>query len=263
VKIYNYIKINMVDNSIIEEDSFEYDGEIFECKGGSVKVPPPTPEEKEIQKEILDQLKESRELQKQFLPLLLQTAGYKYDDEGNLIKMGYDEYLDSLDPAMRLQYENLQLIQEQANKALSGEFENSAALEKNIANQKLNLEEDLVRRLGSQWGQTSAGLTAIQNFEKNAEILREQEREAAINRYGGLGLQTNQSYLNNQQIKTGMASGLSSYGTNLIPSYSSVLQPYQNQRNLQLQANMQNTSRNDALWSGLGQTAGMLGVLAL
>ena len=259
MKIYNYIKIDIDTEDILEEDSFEYDGVISECKG-NVSVPPPSEEEKALQAEILDQLKSSRALQEQFLPIMMQTAGYKYDDSGKLVKMNYDEYLESLDPAMRMQYENLALIQEQANKALKGELPVSSALEKGLESQKKNLEEDLSRRLGSQWSQSSAGIAAQQEFNQGAESLREQARQGLIQNYSGIGLAGNQAYGVNPSSQLGIQSSLSSSGTGLIPYYNAALQPYQNQRNMQLQANMANAQNKTAglnsLYSGLGTMAG-------
>jgi len=257
MKIYNYVRINIDTNEIVEEDSFEYNGKISECKGGSVSVPEPTAEEKELQKEILTQLKESRTLQEKFLPILMETSGYKYDDSGNVVKMGYDEYLDSLDPTMRTQYENLQLIQEQAQKALQGEIA-SPLLEKSLSSQKQQMEENLSRRLGSNWGQTSAGLLAQQEYNTGADIAREQVRNNAINTYGGLGLSGNEAYNLTPASQLQTASGVAMSGTSLLPYYSSALQPYQNQRDMQLKANIQNAQNSSNQLSSLYRSVGGL-----
>jgi len=260
MKIYNYIKIDIDTNEVIEEDSFEYDGPIEECKG-DVNVPPPSQEEIMLQKEILSQLQDSRQLQEQFMPLLLQSSGYKYDDNNKLVKMGYDEYLDTLDPIMRKQYENLDLIQERTNQALKGELPVSAALEQGISDQRQQMDENLSRRLGSNYALSSAGIKSSQEFDKSSEALREQARQGAINQYANLGYGGTQLLGLTPQGQNSQAAGLSSYNSSLIPSYSSALQPYQNQRNMQLNANMQNSQNSSnmmsGLFSGLGSLAGM------
>jgi hypothetical protein len=54
MKVYTKIKINMITNQIVEENSFEYQGEIAKCKGGTtVEAPKPTAEEIALQQEQL------------------------------------------------------------------------------------------------------------------------------------------------------------------------------------------------------------------
>jgi len=261
MKIYNKIIIDMVTGETIFEESYEYQGPVVECKGGGASVPPPTSEEIQIQKEILSQLQDSRSLQDKFMPLLMETSGYKYDDDNKLVKMPYEEYLETLNPAMKIQYENLELIQDKANRALKGELPVSAALEKGISSQRQALDDDLSRRLGSNWAQSSAGIQSSQEFNRNAEMMREQARNNAISQYSGLGLQGNQIYGLTPSQSAQQIGGITGYSSSLIPTYQGALQPYQNQRNLQTQASMSNaqseSSMMGSLFSGVGNIAGM------
>ena len=260
MKIYNYIKMD-IDGNVIEEDSYNYHGGVAECKGSAPAVPPPTEEEKALQKETLLQLQESRELQKQFLPILMQTSGYKYDDEGNVTKMGYDEYLGTLDPAMRTQYENLNLIQEQTSKALRGEMDVSPSLEQGLTDRRQRMEQNLSRRLGSNWGLSSAGIKSMEEFDKSADALREQARHGAINQYGTLGLQGTQQFGLTPGVQMSTASSFPAYQGGLLPSYDAALQPYQQQRAMQFESNRikaQTASQErGALMGGIGTIAGM------
>ncbi len=76
MKIYNEVIIDLNGN-VIKEDSFMYDGEIIQCKGGGGGPPPPTEAETELTKkqtELLDeqvkQLRKQNELIEELWPTL-------------------------------------------------------------------------------------------------------------------------------------------------------------------------------------------------
>jgi len=258
MKIYNSVTMDWEGN-IIEEDSYGYDGIVLECKG-DVSVPPPTSEEIEIQREQLAILRENRELQQQLMPYMMETAGYTYKD-GKITKMSPDEYLESLDPVMKQQYQNMLTIQEQTAKALKGELDVSPGLERNLESQEAAMQENLSRRLGSNWGLSSAGITSQQEFNAGAESLREQARHGALQTYGTLGMGGSDQWDLTPQGQASSMGGLGQYGTNMVSTYGSALQPYQMQRKMQLQANMQ-TEQNkaktsSAMWGALGNIVGI------
>jgi hypothetical protein len=255
MKIYSYIKIG-IDGEIIEEVSEEYEGPVVECKG-NYTVPPPTEEEKAIQREILDQLRDSRQLQQQFMPMLLESSGYRMDAGGNISKMPYEEYLQTLDPSVRQSYENLLTIQEQTAKALKGELAVSPALEQELADQERQLKESMGRRLGADWQTSTAGVQALQEFEKKASSLREQARFGKIQTYGGLGAQGQQTYARSPSAQVSFGSNIPSYSSGLIPMYQGALQPFQQQRQMQLQANLAKAQAGDPFMNVLGTIGGV------
>jgi len=244
-----------IDGNIIASEHYEYDGPIIACKG-EVHVPPPSDDEIAIQRETLEMMRASRDLQDQFLPILLETSGYRYDDEGNLAKIPYDEYLESMDPVMRSQYENLQTIQEQTAKALKGELDVSPALEQQITDQKKQLDDNMSRRLGSNWQQSSAGIRANQEFNKSSESLREQARRGSIGQYSQLGYGGTSLMGLTPASQTGLAQGITSGSSSMVPMYQSALQPYQNERNMQMQAAQFNSQNSGSL---IGDIAGLAG----
>ena len=106
-----------------------------------------------------------------------------------------------------------------------------------------------------------SGIKAEQEFNKNADLLRENARHNIFNQYSGVGLTSSQSLGETPSLKIGEAGALTGYSSGLVPSYLNALTPYQNNRNMQLQANMQ-TAQNKAnimssLFKGVGQVAGM------
>lgn len=61
MKIYNKVVIDMVSGDVIEEDSFEYDGAIAECKGGSSQTKTEyvqSPEQRQVFAEVLPIIQE-------------------------------------------------------------------------------------------------------------------------------------------------------------------------------------------------------------
>lgn len=261
MKIYSYIRMNM-DGEILEEVSCEYNGPIAECKG-DIELPGPTEEEAQLTKSIFEQLTESRKLQEQFLPFVMEASGYKYDENDDIVKMPYDEYLDTLDPVVKQQFANLSLIQERTQQALNGELAANPALEQGLSKQRQQLQEDLARRLGPNWALSSAGIQANQAFEQSAESLRNEANLNAINQYANLGYQGNQLYGLTPTSQMNQMAGIPNYNAGLVPQFTTALQPYMQQRQLELQTIMQNQNSGALASGSIGSAFGsVLGGIA-
>jgi hypothetical protein len=261
MKIYSYIRMN-INGDILEEVSCEYNGPIAECKG-DIELPGPTEEEAQLTKSIFEQLTESRKLQEQFLPFVMEASGYKYDENDDIVKMPYDEYLDTLDPVVKQQFANLSLIQERTQQALNGELAANPALEQGLSKQRQQLQEDLARRLGPNWALSSAGIQANQAFEQSAESLRNEANLNAINQYANLGYQGNQLYGLTPTSQMNQMAGIPNYNAGLVPQFTTALQPYMQQRQLELQTIMQNQNSGALASGSIGSAFGsVLGGIA-
>jgi hypothetical protein len=244
-----------INGDILEEVSCEYNGPIAECKG-DIELPGPTEEEAQLTKSIFEQLTESRKLQEQFLPFVMEASGYKYDENDDIVKMPYDEYLDTLDPVVKQQFANLSLIQERTQQALNGELAANPALEQGLSKQRQQLQEDLARRLGPNWALSSAGIQANQAFEQSAESLRNEANLNAINQYANLGYQGNQLYGLTPTSQMNQMAGIPNYNAGLVQQYTGALQPYMQQRQLELQTIMQNQNSSAQASGSIGSALG-------
>lgn len=263
MKIYTYVRMDLFGN-IIDSISYEYVGNICKCKGAdTVNFPAPTIQEQQLLNDILTQLSSSRELQEKFIPLLVGAAGYTYDTAGNLIQMPIADYLSQMNPIFRQQYENLQLIQEQTNKMLEGDYSANPALEQQLGEEKQNLENTLSARLGPDWQQTTAGIQAMSEFNRNALSLREASRQEQLSNYSSMASTGLQNYLTGQQAPLSYATGLQNYTTGLLNNYNQALQPYQWERQQQYAAALKNMEAQQSQSAGIGQFIGTIGGGAL
>lgn len=242
MKIYNAVTIDMATGLVVSEDSFEYSGPVAECKG-DVNVPGPSAAEQELQNLQLQELKKQSAMQEEFMPFYLESMGYGRDESGALYRLEPEK--DELTQA----YYDRQL------QALKGELPVSPAMEKELTDQKTKTIEALNQRLGSNWNTTTAGIQAMSEFDKRAELLREEARRGQISTGEGL-LESRMGFLSDlSQRETANIGGTGSYFMN--PSYfQAALQPYQNQRAMQLQANGINAQNSAGMTSGLMSLGG-------
>lgn len=160
--------------------------------------PPPTPEERKLTREQLKQLEIQTKLLQEMQaerealsPWIYKQLGLKptYSPDGKLIKvepMTEEERLQLMSPAEREAYENYKLMLERQARALKGELPVSPALEKDIEEQRKKLEEELSRTLGPDWRSSTPGIQAMNEFEKRAELLREEARRGELQAGTGL-----------------------------------------------------------------------------
>jgi hypothetical protein len=260
MKIYDKIVIDMESGEVIEEDSHEYSGEVALCKGGTtVQAPQPTAEEIALQREQLNILQQQQAETEMMKPYVLSGMGL-VEEDGTLRYMTEDERLAGMSELEKSQYDIAKQQQERLAKAYAGELDISPALEESLQQQEQQMSEALSQRLGSNWMQTTSGQQAMSEFQKNAELLREEARRGAMSTEGGL-LLSNLGYLGNTQgAQTTYAAQYPTRTSGLFQGYGVLQSPYQQQRQMEYQASIANAQnkaqQQSGLMSGLGQFAG-------
>lgn len=237
-----------------------YSNEMFDlpanvhCKG-DVNVPGPTPEEQALQKQQLELIQEQRAQNEMLKPYLYQLAGIKEVD-GRIVAMTEDEQLASMTSAQRLQYDNSKLQAEQYQKALKGELPLSQAVENEISKRWADTQAYLSRKLGPQWEESTPGIQSKAEFDKWSSALREEQQTGKLSGASAMSIAQQDFY--NQLLGRSAQSASSPLGMyqGLMGSYQAALQPYQIQRQMQLQANMSNARSGNSMMSGLGMLAG-------
>jgi hypothetical protein len=253
MKIYNRIVMDMNTWEVLEEDSYEYDGPLALCGGGSSEPDPvyPTATELAIQQLQLSSLQEQAKENAQLKPLLYASMGLTTDASGNIRKMTEDEYQNSLTDTQKLAYKAEKLQQERVINALEGKLPVSTVLENDIADREKVLRETLAQKLGGNYETSTPGIQALSEFNKKADELREQSRLGEIT--SGTGLMLNQMGFLDSSAKstTSMFGGLPSrYGTQ-VATAGQALQPYQYYNGLNSQIAMQNAQNENQYQSGL------------
>ena len=252
MKIYTKIVMDMNFN-VLEEESYEHEGIIADCKGGSPSPPPPSATEVELQQLQIADLKRRAEMERNFEPLLLENMGFGIAEDGSYYRL--PEEVDELS----------QLYEERSLAAARGELDISPALRKGLDQSMAQTEEGLARRLGSDYIQTTPGLSSqAEAFERNKLI----EEEA---RYGQIG-QGDALLTSRMTTNAGLnQSGFNTYsalGAGTSPAmFQSALSPFQSQRQAQFQGNvagaansaMLTSSAYGALGTAIGAYAGSRG----
>jgi hypothetical protein len=140
--------------------------------------------------------------------------------------------------------------------ALEGKLPVSPALESEMANQEKIMREGLSRKLGTGYETTTPGIQALGEFQQKQGLLREESRRGELT--SGQGILLSQGgYMSglNQQNQAGMGG----YGQRLFglqQGYGSAQQPYQFNRQMEMQANQINQQSDASMWGGLGALAG-------
>lgn len=247
---------------VVEEIFHDYNGEVALCCGGggtTIAAPQPTPQETALQQAQLDILKTQTAETEQMRPYVLKGMGLM-EEEGELRYMTEEERTAGMSELERGQYDITKMSQERQAQAYAGELPISPALEKSLSEQEAQMSEALSQRLGPNWMLTTPGQQAMSGFTQKADLVREEARRGAISTEGGL-LLSNLGYLGNVQgMQTGQAGAFPSRTGGLFGAYGQAQQPYQQQREMQFQAQAANvqarSARQAGLMGGLGQLAG-------
>lgn len=226
------------------------------CLGGDVNVPGPTAQEVELQQIQLDTIKKQNAYYAQMEPYILQNMGYKKDSSGNISKMSSDEYYNSLGEVDKSTYDINKLMLERQKNALAGKLPVSPALENELTKQRSDLESYLSRKLGPNWANSTPGIQALAEFNKNAETLREEARTGQITSGEQLLLAGLQGQQQSQKYATSSAASFPGFNSGLVGLSSQAQQPYQYYNGLALQGNMASAQNQVGLMKGLGQVAG-------
>jgi len=222
---------------------------------GDVNVPGPSPEEIALQRQQLELIQEQRAQNELLKPYFYQLAGLKEVD-GKLVPMTEEEQLAAMNAAQRKQYDVSKLQLEQYEKALKGELPLSQAVENELARQRADLETYMSRKLGPNWRQSTPGIQALAEFDKKANALREEQMYGKQTGASAMSIAQQDYY--NQLLSRSASAASSPLGTyqGLMGSIGQALQPYQLQRQMQLQANMANAQSKSGMMAGLGSLLG-------
>ena len=260
MKVYNKIVIDMATDRIVAEDSFEYFGEIAYCGGGgtSVSYPKPTEQEVALQQMQLDILTQQQKETELMEPYLLESMGYRKDEEGNIVKMTEEEQYTAMDTLEQGQYDITMQQQERQAMAYAGELPISPAMESNIQKQEKQLAEALSQRLGPDWQTTTSGQQAMSELKQSSELLREEARRGEISSGGG-ALLANEGYLQSAGALKGYeATAFPGRTGGLFAGAGQAMYPYQAQRQGQYGADMYSAQSRAASQAGLMSGIGSL-----
>jgi hypothetical protein len=262
MKIYNKLVLDMNTWEVLEEDSFEYDGPLALCGGGSSEPDPvvPTAEEKALQAAQLAAIQRQEAENKALQPFLYQSMGLTTDADGSLRKMTDDEYYNSLSETGKAQYDVTKLQQERLKNAYEGKLPVSTALENDLTDQETALKNTLAAKLGANWQQSTPGIQAMSEFQKKAEELREQARTGEMNTGTALALNQMGFLQTSKAQDSSLFSSIPGRWGNVAQQYGTAQQPYQYYNGLNAQIasqNAQNSNNQSAgLMGGIGSLAG-------
>jgi len=250
MRVYNKIVINMATNEVLEEDSFEHQGQVAHCgrSGESatsatyVQAPGPSAQEIALQEQQLKVLQTQEKESEQMRPYVLKGMGLMEDEAGDLRYMTEEERTAGMSTLERGQYDITKMSQERQAKAYAGKLPISPALEEELSAQQSKMQQALSQRLGPNWMMTTPGQQAWTAFTQKADLVREEARRGAMSTEGGL-LLSNLGYLGNTEgTKTSMAGQFPGRTSGLFGGYGVLQQPYQQQRASELQAGIQTSN---------------------
>lgn len=238
--------------------------------GGDISVPGPSEEERALQAEQTQLLRQQRDIlskqlreQQLLSPFLFEQAGVKpiIGEDGEIT--AFERVTDELDP-LRRDIEKGFLERTQA--ALRGELPIDPGLEKDLGDQERILMETLRRQLGPGFETSGPGIEAIARFREQSTNLREAARRGDLTLSEQLGMarelgnegQIDRSLqrifgvhgLGNQQV------GQFAQG---IASAEAPLSRFLQERGLQTQASIASAQAGASSMAGLFQGLGSLG----
>lgn len=238
--------------------------------GGGVKVPGPSQEEKDLQKQQADLLKiqtgileNQQKQQAVLLPFLAEQQGYHVttDADGNITAISKTpSELDNMKADLEKQLTQRQLD------ALAGNLPVDPGLEKDLGRQEQTLREKLSQQLGPGYETSTAGIQALGDYNTNAEVLRAGARTGQLTLAEQLGISreqqnqysqsTNQDFL--RQIAVGDPLTFAGAFGQVAAGYGQAQQPYIQQRQMQLQASIANAQSSASMF---GAGIGLVGAL--
>lgn len=229
---------------------------------------------REVTQSQLKDIEESRQRDRLFTPLMLESLGFKgeFDPEGNLTnvsRFSEEELVGRMSPLEKMQYEIAQEQSKRQLKALRGELDVDPALTEEIEKNEKLLRESLSRALGPNYEKSTVGQQALQDFTERATRITEGARRGEI----AQGTTLLSSALANNEATRGAGTGrvagaidtfnvpaanraamqmnalqpgsvVQGTGVSLLSSYATAQQPYQFNRQLGVQQQMQRQDQN-------------------
>jgi hypothetical protein len=219
-----------------------------------------------------------------------------YARQKKLLDMQLQKYQEDLTGPRAKERNQIEALANQRTlKALRGELNVDPALERDIKTQEQTLRDRLQQQLGTGYETSSAGIEALQRFGEGADVLRSQARhgemtlseQLAASRQGaelaqgqqimgatgarlpgvdplssgGFAFGIGQGGMQNQAMlrqvlasPLGIAGGLGQ----VAGGFQMPIGSFQNDRQMELNARIQNSQSNAAMWGGLGSVFGGL-----
>lgn len=174
-----------------------------------------------------------------------------------LERIPWEERMAGMDPQQRKAYELHDAYLDRQLSAIKGELPVSPALERDIKEQRGLMTEDLSRRLGPSYKQSTAGVQTEAKFTESANIAKESARQGIIGQGEGLRSSISGDLGRGSQSRVAGLAGAPQTFYAGVGAGGAALQPYQYQRGLESQAGMQTAANRAGRQAGLMTLAGM------
>lgn len=227
MKIYQTLITDIESGDILHEDSFEYSGPLALCGGGGSAPPPvlPSAEERALQREQLQMLRDQRTAQKEMEPFMLESMGFKRDESGQIVRIqkadtpedilmrkslamsGYDkegnrlsedQMFEYMTDKERQEYDLGKLTRQRQQDAFEGKLAVSPALEQHLGKEEAQANEALARKLGKDWMLSTSGQNQMKNLQEKNNLIREEARRGMITDMEGVNASKSSISLGNQ-----------------------------------------------------------------
>lgn len=239
--------------------------------GGSPKIPGPSPEERELQRQQSEMLvlqrtmiEQQNEQNKILLPFIAEQEGFNVtlDPETGMITG-----ITKQDDPLEAQNKEIQtLLNERSLKALRGELPVDPALEEDLTSQEADIRNRLATQLGPGYESSTPGIETLGEFFRTSEILREGARTGQLTLAEQLGItrqqqedfnrQGQQDYLRTVAVGDPMTRA-GAFGQ-VARGFGQAQVPYIQQRQMQAQASIAGRGQSMALiGAGIGAIGSM------
>lgn len=232
------------------------------CGGGgtTVEAPQPSPEERALQQKQVDLLSASEARNKAWDPVLMKEMGYVTDAAGNIRELTDAEKYAGMTGQEKANYDIQSLANERQIKALKGELEIDPGVTRSLSEGEQMIREQMARNLGPGWETSEPGRRALADVaQRRAETEYAVRQGEMTNAQAISGTRQDQAMSLLNQTLQNATSDANKY-LPVAQSYQMPLSWYQQQRQAQLQADMQNAqiaaANQQALISGISGIAG-------
>lgn len=235
-----------------------------------IEAPSPTRAEQKLrnqQSKLLKQqvqiTKKAAKQQQALLPFLAKQAGYNV----TINKKGFikDITEDPATAALNAQDQEIKrLFNERSLAALRGELPVDPVLERELESQEETLRQRLSSQFGPGYETSTPGIQTLDEFFRSAEGLRANARRGELTLAEQLGLARREGdAAENTNALNILRSGAigdpltfaNAFGS-IATGYGNAQQPYQFDRRMQFEANVQNSANQMSFLSGIGSLAG-------
>jgi len=196
-------------------------------------------------------LKDQQKLDEQLRPFILESMGLKVDEAtGQIRKITEEERFAKLSPEEREQRSRdaqlEALYKEHLTAAQEGRLPVSLQTQDTLKQQEGLLNENMSRRLGTNWKASTPGLINDANFNLSAEATREAERHDDMSTASNL-LNNREGAISDLSARSmGLMQGLGSPSYQLAGAYGTATQPHLFDNLLKNRGEIQDSANNAA-----------------